>query len=86
MKVTLICFNSSLYKYLKKNISLPVTEFDGTFLTNFNFDNMFVFDFSGISLDTKNLILLTGGILILFRLVLSVRRIVFVLWLVFYMC
>ena len=86
MKVTVKCFSSFSYKYFKENLSLPVTVFDGTFLTNFNFDNMFVFDFSGISLDTKNLILLTGGILILFRLVLSVQRIFFVLWLVFYMC
>ena len=66
MKVTVICFSSSSDKYFKENLSLPVAVFDGIFLTNFNFDNLFVFDLSCISLNTKNLILLTDEILIPF--------------------
>ena len=66
VKVMETCFSSYSYKYFKENRSLPVTVFDKTFPTNFNFDNMFVFDFWCICSDTKNLVLLTGEILILF--------------------
>lgn len=48
-------FGFSLYSYkcFKDNLSLPVIVFDWTFLTNFSFDNMFLFDLRCIRSETK---------------------------------
>ena len=66
VKVIVICFSSYLYKHSRENCARPVIIFDKTFPINLRFDNMFVFDLWCISSLTKNLVLLTGEILILF--------------------
>ena len=61
-----ICFSLYSNKYLKENLSFPVTVFDRPFRTNFNFGNMSVFDLLCISSVTKNLLPLAGKISTLF--------------------
>ena len=66
VKVIVICFSSYSCKYSTENRSWPVMVLDKTFPMNFSFHNMFVFDLLCISSKTKNLVPLTGEILILF--------------------